>query len=195
LRLRYDSSATDSDLSVTAWQLMFLRSARNAEFNVPPAWIEEAMDYVHRSWKQELGQFNYTTFGPGSSRTSRGLMGAGILSLSLGGQHNTEIALTAGDWLLRYPYRGFGELVGTQDRFFYSAYYCSQAMAQLGGRYWDRFFPSLVESLLESQGPDGSWPEEPGGGGKDEMFGNLMTTALAVLSLTPPYQLLPVYQR
>jgi len=56
-----------------------------------------------------------------------------------------------------------------------------------------QFFPKLVDFLLESQAPDGSWPEEPYGG--DGIFGNEYTTALAVLSLTPPYQLLPVYQR
>jgi len=193
IRLRFNSSAADSDLSVTAWQLMFLRSARNAEFNVPQAWIDEAMEYVRRTWDPRAGQFDYAIVGAPDIRTSRGIMGAGILSLSLGGQHKTAMAEEAGDWLLRYPFRGYGELVGLRDRFFYSAYYCSQATAQLGGRYWERFFPSLVDSLLSSQRPDGSWPEEPGA--EDRLFGNLLTTSLAVLSLTPPYQLLPVYQR
>ena len=39
---------------------------------------------------------------------------------------------------------------------------------------------------------DGSWPPE---GGNINAFGDLLSTAMAVLSLTPPYQLLPVYQR
>jgi hypothetical protein len=47
--------------------------------------------------------------------------------------------------------------------------------------------------LLTAQRADGSWPPEPQAGiGR---FGNVYTTAMAVLSLTPPYQLLPVYQR
>ncbi len=66
-------------------------------------------------------------------------------------------------------------------------------MAQLGGRYWEKFFPSLTDVLVNSQGEDGSWPPEPGKG--EAEFGNVYTTALVVLSLTPPYQLLPVYQR
>jgi hypothetical protein len=65
-------------------------------------------------------------------------------------------------------------------------------MAQLGGRSWEHFF-NLVDFLLKSQAADGSWPEEPYGG--DSIFGSEYTTALAVLSLTHPYQLLPVYQR
>jgi hypothetical protein len=47
--------------------------------------------------------------------------------------------------------------------------------------------------LLECQQPSGEWPPEPYG--SDRIFGNSYTTAMAVLSLTPPLQLLPVYQR
>src|SRR6185436_14422115 len=39
----YTRSGVDSDLSVTAWHLMFLRSAKNAEFDVPQAWVDEAI--------------------------------------------------------------------------------------------------------------------------------------------------------
>jgi hypothetical protein len=184
----------DSDLSVTAWQLMFLRSARNAEFAVPKAYVDEAMDFVRRCWDPKQGVFTYgRTADGGFYESSRGLMGAGILSLSLAGQHQTSMALTAGDWLLAHPYKNFGEPIGDNDRFFYSAYYCSQAAMQLGGRYWEGIFPPLAEAMLGAQSPDGSWPPEPNHG--DAMYGNLYTTAMAVLSLTPPYQLLPVYQK
>jgi len=33
------------------------------------------------------------------------------------------------------------------------------------------------------------------GAGSEAMFGNVYSSALAILSLTPPYQLLPIYQR
>lgn len=121
------------------------------------------------------------------------MVGAGVLSLAMAGQHETPIAQQAGDWMLRYAFRGFGERVGSGDRFFYSTYYCSQAMAQLGGRHWKGFFPSLANVLVRSQQSNGAWPVEPHG--SDRMFGNTYTTAMAVLSLTPPLQLLPVYQR
>ena len=41
--LRIYAPGRDADMSVTAWQLMFLRSARNAEFDVPQKYIDEAM--------------------------------------------------------------------------------------------------------------------------------------------------------
>jgi hypothetical protein len=193
LYLRWNTSAADSDLSVTGWQLLFLRAARNAEFAVPADQVEEALAFVKRCFVPGQDVFNYALVGSGDIRSSRGMVGVGILSLSMGGLHQTEMARRAGDWLLRHPFADFGHCIGGADRFFYSAYYCSQAMAQLGGDYWSGFYPSLVTALLDGQQADGSWPPEPARG--DAIFGNALTTAFAVLSLTPPYQLLPVYQR
>ena len=194
LRLRYDHTAYDSDLSVTAWQLMFLRSARNAEFSVPQNYVDEGIQFVQRCFDKRLGDFNYALDANGAGvGGSRGLTGAGILSLSMAGQHHSPAALAAGDWLLAHPFRRFGDRVGTYDHFFYSTYYCSQAAAQLGGRYWAGVYPAIVESLLPAQRADGSWPLEIGE--QDEMFGAVYPTAMTVLSLTPPYQLLPIYQR
>jgi len=199
-------SGVDSDLSVTSWHLMFLRSAKNAEFDVPQADVDEAIAYVRRLWNAGSGAFSYDSAGLEAkvfapAKHSRGMVGAGILCLSLTGQHETAIALAAGNWLLAHPYKGFGHLASPSDRFFYGAYYSSQAMMQLGGRYWEQFFPSLVDALLNGQLSDGSWPPEVrsgmnvAGAGSEAMFGRVYTSALAVLSLTPPYQLLPIYQR
>jgi hypothetical protein len=196
----------DSDLSVTGWHLMFLRSARNAEFNVPQQYIDEAMEFVHRCWVEDDGLFHYTTWGSQSFQYTRGLMGSAIVSLSLAGQHDSPQALAAGDWLLAHPYLAFGQRIGQGDRFYYSTYYCSQAAAQLGGRYWKGIFPPIAEILVRAQNADGSFPPDSpsqyggfgrgrGGGSGEAMYGMDYTTAMAVLSLTPAYQLLPVYQR
>jgi hypothetical protein len=196
----YQRSGVDSDLSVTGWHLMFLRSAKNAEFDVPQSWVDEAITYVRSLWDPATGAFKYELYentGVGT-RISRGMTGAGVLCLSMAGQHQTPMARAAGDWLVAHPFKAFGELVPARDRFFYGAYYCSQAMVQLGGRYWEQFFPPLAEVLVNSQNTNGSWPPEVGGyapTGGEAVFGSGYSTSLAVLSLTPPYQLLPVYQR
>jgi hypothetical protein len=182
----------ESDLSVTSWQLMFYRSARNAEFPVPKQYADDAVAYVLRCWNEQQGIFYYKRTGA-DQRWSRGMVGAGILSLVLGGQNDPRISARAGDWLLSQPFRQFGQTLGSGDRFFYSTYYCSQAMAQLGGRHWKLFFPNLAKVLLEGQQASGEWPPETYA--SDRVYGNTYTTALAVLSLTPPLQLLPVYQR
>ena len=47
-------------------------------------------------------------------------------------------------------------------------------------------------NLLAEQSPDGNWPP---GGGIERAYGPSYSTSLAILSLTPAYQLLPIYQR
>jgi len=182
---------SDSDLSVTGWQLMFLRSAKNAQFSVPDQVVDDAVRYVERCFDKRQGGFVYGLVGR-DRYISRGTMGVGALSLSLGGKHQTPMARQVGDWLLQHPFDVYGATTTRDDRFHYSAYYCSNALAQLGGVYWQRAFPILANTLLDHQAPDGSWVAESG---QDRMYGSAYPTALSILTLTPAYQLLPVYQR
>jgi hypothetical protein len=138
------------------------------------------------------GEFYYGHSPGNDSYASRGMMGVGALSLALAGKHETEMARRVGDWLLNQPFDVYGQTNHRYDRFHYSAYYCSNAMAQLGGEHWKTLFPTLAKTLLEAQAPNGSWLSESG---EDRMYGSCYPTALSVLTLTPAYQLLPIYQR
>lgn len=182
---------SDADLSITSWQLMFLRSARNAGFDIPAEPIDDAMEYVRGSFDPKRGTFTYGRLPPGN-HTSRAMAGSGILALSLGGEHETEIAKSAGDWILKHPFDQYNMVINGEERYHYSVYYCSQGMFQLGGDRWAAFYPRLMNVLLQNQQRDGSWPAEKN---RDTHFGNAYTTALVILALTPPYQLLPIYQR
>jgi hypothetical protein len=66
-------------------------------------------------------------------------------------------------------------------------------MYQLGGKYWEEFFPKLVPILLANQQADGSWP--PDSQKWDAPYGSEYTTALIVMTLGAPNQLLPIFQR
>ncbi len=48
---RYSPDAGDSDMSVTVWQTMALRAARNAGFNVPKEAIDQAVRYIKRGYE------------------------------------------------------------------------------------------------------------------------------------------------
>ncbi|MEX2317638.1 MAG: prenyltransferase/squalene oxidase repeat-containing protein [Pirellulales bacterium] len=185
-------AGSTSDLSVTGWQLMFLRSAKNAHFEIPDAEVNAAMAYIESLFQPDRGEFFYGHFSANDRYASRGIMGVGALSLALGGKHNTEMARRVGDWLLTHPFDKYGATMHHYDRFHYSAYYCSNAMAQLGGDYWRKVFPTLAKTLLDAQQDDGSWLAESG---EDRQYGSSYPTALSVLTLTPGYQLLPIYQR
>jgi hypothetical protein len=175
---------------------MFLRSAKNAGFEVPSETIDQAVAYVRRCYSKEYGAFGYDP-GPGDSR-SRGMAGAGILAYAHAGFHNAPEALRSGDWILQYNFDEYNKVEPfTQDwkndRYHYGVFNCCQGMYQLGGRYWAEFFPRAVKTLLANQRADGSWEAESHH--YDARFGNSYTTALVVLTLGAPNQLLPIYQR
>ena len=180
----------DADLSATAWHIMFLRSAKNAQFDVPEDYVDEALAFVRNCYQPETGAFTYAMYTNGRVPT-RATTGAGVLSLFLSGRYDREIETKSGQWILDHPFRPYNGSLHVTDRYFYSAYYCSQAAFQLGGQYWEAFYPALAEVLLENQAVSGEWDREA----MDPEFGNAYSTALCILSLTPPYQLLPIYQR
>jgi hypothetical protein len=187
-----DFEQIDSDLSVTGWELMFLRSARNAGFDVPKRRIDEAVAFVRRCFDYDEGIFVYNKRRDSKTRS---MNGAGILALAHAGFHNSQEARRAGDWLLS---RGFGQYNATMpgqrsDRYHYGVFTCGQAMYQLGGPYWERFFPAAVEAILANQQSDGSWPVDSQF--HDSPYGKTYSTALVVLTLGAPNQLLPVFQR
>ena len=191
-----DSPNAGSDMSVTGWALMFLRSARNAEFNVPKQYFDEGLEFVQRCYEpdpaqQEKGVFRYRPLASSPSeapRVSLANTSSAMLTLVLGGRHDFEGVADGARWLRSRDYPR-----PWQDAYFYLAtYYSSQAVAQVGGETWDQIFPQIAANLLAEQSDSGAWPL---GVGTERNFGATYTTSLAVLALTPAYQLLPIYQR
>jgi hypothetical protein len=191
-----DKDEHDADLSITGWELMFLRSARNAGFDVPEKSIDEAVGYVRRTFSSKYGAFGYMAV-PGDYR-SRGMAGAGVLALAHAGFHGAPEAVQSGNWILQHNFDDYNKTEPfpqdwLNDRYHYGLFNCCQAMYQLGGRYWEQFYPRAVRAVLANQRADGSWAAESHF--HDAQFGNAYTTALVVLSLGAPNQLLPIFQR
>jgi hypothetical protein len=187
-----DEGPDDSDLSITGWHLMFLRSARNAGFEVGQEPIDDAVKYVRRTFDSKYRTFGYS-IRPNTNR-SRAMAGAGILALAHAGFHNSPEAKTAAQWLLEHTPDEYNTNIGIKaDRYHYSLFNACQGMYQMGNPYWAKFFPHTAVTLLAHQQPDGSWEAE--NLVRDRPFGNAYTTALVVLSLGAPNQFLPVFQR
>jgi hypothetical protein len=176
----YRVEGTEADMSVTGWQILALRAARNLGCDVPKERIDLAMNFVQQSRDPRTGGFCYT---PGGAVTS-GCTGTGILTLELCGKerHHSREALLAGSYLLKNPLRY------DEGHFFYSVYYSSQAMFQLGNNYWNVFRPQLHRLLLDGQQRNGAWIN-------NDPSGASYTTAMALLALTVEYRFLPIYQR
>jgi hypothetical protein len=179
---RYQHTSGDSDMSVTGWALMGLRSCRGNGAPVPGQAVDEALKFV-MNCRCDGGGFGYTgPAEPGLARTATAL-----LCLELCGRHGDQAALAAGDWILANMPAGFGGA-----NFYYGMYYGTQGMFQLGGKHWAAWAPVMYELLIRNQQADGSWPA---GAAAEAVGGPSYSTAMALLSLSVSYRQLPIYQR
>ena len=175
---------------------MFLRSARNAEFNIPKQYFDEGLDFVERCYESDISQHEKGVFryrpklsAPNENpQITLANTASAMLTLVLGGRHNHAGVADGVRWFVSREYPR-----PWQNGYFYLAsYYSSQAMAQVGGDTWNLIFPQIAGNLLAEQTADGAWPP---GRQTEKRFGSSYSTSLAVLALTPAYQLLPIYQR
>ncbi|HEY7425061.1 MAG TPA: prenyltransferase/squalene oxidase repeat-containing protein [Gemmataceae bacterium] len=175
-----------TDISVTGWQVMALRAAKDLGCDVPADAIDRTIEYVKRCQDSGNGGFRYNPSGG----LTVACTGTSILALEICGKehHHCHEALRGGAYLLRkenLPNAG-------QPWFFYSVYYGSQAAFQLGGNYWTVFRSPLHDVLLGMQKGGGFWD---GPSGDAQQGGRVYCTAMAILALTVEYRFLPIYQR
>jgi hypothetical protein len=179
---RYQVDSRDSDLSVTGWQVLSLRAAKDAGCDVPAECIDAAIAYVKRCSVRGNRGFGYE---PGHGQTPV-LTGTGITCLEVCGEHEAPETVGGADWLLNNPLRY------DANYFYYGAYYTGVGMAKLGGQYAEKTRTQLRELLLTAQQADGSWMPRHG---SEHGAGKVYATSLAVLALTVEYHYLPIYQR
>jgi hypothetical protein len=180
---RYNANSNDSDISVSGWMILALRAAQGIGSPVPKRSIDQAVAYIKRC-AYPLGGFSYQPGGdPNLART-----GTGVLALQLAGEFNSPEALRGGDYVRKNPLQWQGPF------FFYTVYYCSQGMYQLGGAYWQEWRARAEEILLAHQNSDGSWPAPPNET-HEHQAGPAYTTSMAILALSVEFRYLPIYQR
>ncbi len=160
---RYQPDSLDSDLSVSVWQLMALRSAKNDGMDVPSVAIEDAVEYLERSFTtpldrqgkptEPLGGFSYTANQKNPTYT---MTSAGLLALQVCGRYESPLVVSASDWLMANPPK-WG------DRFFfYGTYYYAQGMHQRGNQYAKKAEELVQKILLDKQQDNGSWVAQGG---------------------------------
>jgi len=186
---RYTPAATDADLSVSIWQLMALRSAKNAGLQVPSESIDAAVDYI-RNLHFQAPPLSSSPTGFRYSPTTAPVWSTcaeGLLALQVCGRYEAPEVLSTADWLLKSP----PDPSKAKDIwFYYGTYYYAQGMYQRGGLHAEESFRSVNAALLPLQKPDGSWKSV-----SDKEKDRVYCTAMAVLSLSVKYHYLPIYQR
>ena len=188
---RYSPDSRDADLSVTIWQLMALRSAKNSGLDVPTSSITDAIKYLERSYKSKLDDqgepidkksgFAYQPGGHPEYTTTA----AGLLAMQVCGEYESPFVLGAADWLLDNVPKT------KMQYFYYGTYYYAQAMYQRGDEHAEKARKSVEEILLPMQKENGAWQ----GGGSESGAGEVYCSSMAMLALAVKYHYLPIYQR
>lgn len=186
---RYEPESVDSDLSISVWQVMALRSAKNAGIEVPPKAIDSAVSFVKSTYKSRRDSKGVPfdmrsgfTYVPQMQVTFSSAT-AGMLAMQVCGQYDAPEVKGTTEWLTTMR----PELQWGEQWFFYGTYYYAQAMHQLGGKLAERAGREVERVLIPQQRKDGSWPPSESGA--------VYATSLAVLSLSVKYHYLPIYQR
>lgn len=206
----------NSDLSVTGWQVMAMRSGELAGLAVNKRTYERVRKFVEECRQtaggEELYCYNpYLTSNragmqhynkPSTVMTSVGM----LMQLYLGTNRDSKLMQRGADHLRENLPTQTGEFrqapVGTPNnpqRDTYYWYYATQVMFHMGGDYWQQWHEHLHPLLVDHQtqeGPlAGSWnPQKPVPDMWANHAGRLYVTCLNLLSLEVSYRHLPLYE-
>lgn len=175
---RYYPVPDEADISVTVCQVMALRAARNAGLAVPKEVVDRAVNYIKKCQNPD-GGFRYRLFDPAESKVARSA--AAIVALYSAGVTRDPAIQRGIDYL-----EARRALKDDRDYIFYFYYYGVQAYWQAGGESWTRAFPEIQATLIESLQRD-HW--------EDPAIGNEYATAMALIALQIPDNLVPIFER
>ncbi len=176
----YSPNSGADEGSVTVTQVQALRSARNAGIDVPEAVLNHAIEYVHLCQNSD-GGIRYSVQSGQSSSVA--LTAAGAEVFMMAGRYKAKEAARACEYLKR-------NLDPNRTRLnhdVYTNFYGAQAMFQIGGDYWARYFKAIRQRLFSEQSADGSW--------NGDNIGSTYGTAVATMILCLPYRYLPIFQK
>jgi hypothetical protein len=183
---RYQPERRDADISVTICQIMALRAARNAGFQVPKSTVDKCIEYV-KGCQSHDGGFRYMKQGgpPAFARTA-----AGVVALHSAGVYKGQEVESGLRYLMQYkPNQAFGRRHDLPDlHYFYGHYYAAQAMWTAGEPRWSEWFPAIRDELVSRARirDDGSWA--------DSICGHY-ATAMACIILQIPNNYLSILQK
>jgi hypothetical protein len=185
---RYRLSSTDSDVSVSGWMIMALRSALAAGLDVPPKVSDKAAQFLWNMYDTKDPGFGYQT-----PERSPAMTGIGVLCQQFLGNGKDPRIQGALDYLREQKVE-WGKTQG--DYVLYGWYYITQAMFQGGGSYWQYWNREIRDAMVKSQQGDGRWMPPPNSTVETRELAATpaYSTALGALILEVYYRYLPIDQ-
>ncbi len=163
---------------MTVTQVQALRSARNAGIEVPTKLLANSVDYLVKCQNSD-GGIRYSI--QSGQTSSVALTSAGVACFLMAGHYSDDHAKRAIDYLKKNL--NPKQSVGYHD--FYTNFYGAQAMFQIGGESWSKYFPTIRDRLISQQNSDGSY--------RGDDVGSTYRTAMSTLILSLPYRYLPIF--
>lgn len=177
---RYEPVREDADVSVTACQLIALRSAASAGVELASETVEKGLNYL-LACRNSDGGFRYM-LRDGPSEFSRS---AACLTALRVAPAEAPIQVSGGiDYLMKF--KPGATAAKRIQYYFYGHYYAAQAFWHVGGEAWRTWFTAIRDELLERQQQNGSWNDDI-----SPEYG----TAMACLILQTPIGYLPIFVR
>jgi len=185
--------------SVTAWQVMALKSAQIGGLRVPRSALDAARTYLRRSFDPDHGYFRYSHDPDrlrSAYRTLPGSTPASIFALLLLGENPSSPRVVRGRRYVmhrmpdRYTRASDDRFVLNAEGNLYFWYYSTLALFTLRTEDWRSWNERMRDLLVQAQESDGSWaPISPYANyAGDSRSDRSYTTALAVLMLEVYYR-------
>ena len=186
-------NSRDSDLSVSVWQLMALRSAKNDGLDVPGEAIDDALKYLRYSYASPMDREGKPRDAVSGFQLHPGDLQPILYDVRSGTVGNASlwavrIAVSQRSiwWLFEHPPKE------SERFFFYGLYYYAQGMHQAGESTQSVQMNWSQRSFYQCRGLMERGLHEAVRSG---MWGAAYATALSLLSMSVRYHYLPIYQQ
>ncbi|MFO0872228.1 MAG: carboxypeptidase regulatory-like domain-containing protein [Pirellulales bacterium] len=192
-----ESKDEESDISITGWQVLALKSAKEAHLDVPDNCVTGVERFLRSCQIGRTGRTAYTSSGQFISEATTGV--GMLIEQFLLGRPDAEYVRLGADYLAKQadgfppiPPRGDQSVIPdiSDHHDYYLLYNCTLAMFQRGEDPWKRWNDAVRDRLIGMQrtGSDcvrGSWEPDPRWGSQG---GRVYSTALAILTLEVYYR-------
>lgn len=176
------SAATPGDLTISAWQVMSIKSAHNAGIRVPSDVMRRFDRFLDT--QQSAGGSFYGYRGPGKQP---GTTAMGLLLRMYRGWFRTDPRLLEG--------MNYLEKSGVSQTDVYFNFYATQVFFHQAGPAWDQWNREVRDFLVKSQAQRG---HEAGSWSMIDSFskvgGRLYCTCMSILTLEVYYRYPPMFQ-
>lgn len=177
----YSPNSSGDEGSVTITQVQALRACQNVNITVPYKTLERAIGYIKKSQQPDGG----VAYRAGMSGSRPSLSAAGAELLMMAGLYHAKETKKAIDYVRRHITSDNTR----QQHDSYTTFYAAQALHQIGGKDWVKYFGARRKRYIREQNRDGSWRYT--GWGASPVF----DTSVGVITLSLPFGYLPIYQR